>query len=58
MIEWPPSSTMLFFFNVVGSKRWDYFFNAMSTNLECKIEEHTRVGFALELGTNSTVLNN
>jgi hypothetical protein len=39
-------------FEVLG-----FFFNAMSTNLECKIEERTRVGFALELGTDSTVLN-
>jgi hypothetical protein len=34
-------------------------FNAiMSMNIECKIEEHARVRFALELGTDSTVLNN
>jgi hypothetical protein len=33
-------------------------FNAMSMKIECKIEEHARVGFALELGTDSTVLNN
>jgi hypothetical protein len=33
-------------------------FNAMSMNLECKIEEHARVGFALELGMDSTDLNN
>jgi hypothetical protein len=33
-------------------------FNVMSTNLEFKIEEHAKVGFVLELGTNSTVLNN
>ncbi len=33
-------------------------FNPMSTKIECKIEEHARVGFALELGTDSTVLNN
>jgi hypothetical protein len=26
--------------------------------MECKIGEHTSVGFALELGTDSTVLNN
>jgi hypothetical protein len=33
-------------------------FNVMSTNLKCKIEERARVGFVLELGIDSTILNN
>jgi hypothetical protein len=33
-------------------------FNVMSTNMKCKIEECARVGFELELGIDSIVLNN
>jgi hypothetical protein len=33
-------------------------FNAMSMNMKCKIEECARVGFALELGIDSIILNN
>jgi hypothetical protein len=33
-------------------------FNVISTNMKCKIDECTRVGFALELGIDSTILKN